>query len=85
MALVLHSLDEASEEQQRTMWPAVKAILEQKPGLFANQIIYWSCGAELDDGCWQLTEDIEQQFSITPVIRQVLARVAGNLGLRLSN
>jgi hypothetical protein len=84
MALVLYSLDEVRAEQQRTMWPAVKAILEKNPRLFADQILYWSCGEELDDGCWQLTEDFEHQFSITPVIRQVLARVAGDLGLRLS-
>lgn len=84
MSLVLHSLDNASEEQQRTTWPTVMAILEQNPRLFANEIVYWSCGEELDDGCWQLTEDIEEQFSITPFIRQVLLRVAGDLGLRLS-
>jgi hypothetical protein len=84
MSLVLHSLDEASKEQQRTTWPTVMAILEQNPTLFANEILYWSCGEERDDGCWQLTEDIEEQFSITPVVRQVLLRVIGELGLRLS-
>jgi len=83
MSLVLRSLDEASEEQQRATWPTVMAILEHNPTLFAHEIMYWSCGEERDDGCWQLTEDIDEQFSITPVMRQVLRRVAGELGLRV--
>jgi hypothetical protein len=84
MSLVLCSLDEANEEQQRTTWPTVMAILEHNPTLFAYEIMYWSCGEERDDGCLQLTEAIEEQFSITPFLRQVLRRVAGEIGLRLS-
>lgn len=84
MELVLYCLDEAAPEKQRDAWPAIETMLVRQPVLYGALIIYWSLGDENDDGIWKMDElGIDEGFPITPLMRSVLVRVAGELGLRL--
>lgn len=93
MELVLYSLDEADPAKQRVAWPVIETMLEREPGLYAREIIYWSLGDEtywslgdeIDDGILKLNDLGEDEgFSITPLMRLVLVRVSGDIGLRLA-
>lgn len=85
MELVLYSLDEADPDKQRGLWPVIEALLEREPILYAHEIIYWSLGDEGDDGKWTMDDLAEDEgFSITPLMRPVLARVSGVIGLRIA-
>jgi hypothetical protein len=84
MELVLYSLDEADPAKQRGAWGVIEAMLEREPMLYARAIIYWSAGDETDDGTWKMDDLGEDDgFSITPLMRTVLVRVSGEIGLRL--
>lgn len=83
MELVLYSLDEANPAKQREAWRTIETMLEQAPGLYACEILYWSLGDETA-GAWKMDDLAENEgFSITPLMRAVLTRVAGDIGLRL--
>jgi hypothetical protein len=85
MELVLYSLDKADPAKQREAWLVVEPMLEQEPGLYAREIIYWALGDETDDGIGKLDDLGEDEgFSITPLMRPVLVRVSGDIGLRLA-
>jgi hypothetical protein len=85
MELVLYSLDEADPAKQRDSWPVVQTMLEREPLLYAREIIYWSLGDESDEGTWKMDDLGEDEgFPITPLMRPVLVRVAGEIGLRLA-
>lgn len=85
MELVLYSFDEAEPAKQREVWRAIEAMLERDPILYAREIIYWSLGEETDDGTWKMDDLGEEEgFSITPLMRPVLVRVAHDVGLRLA-
>jgi hypothetical protein len=51
--------------------------------VFAQLIVYWSC-TEDETGAWHLTQDPDEQFSITPLMREVLDRVAAAIGITTS-
>ena len=85
MELVLYSLDEADPAKQREAWRVIGTMLERESGLYAREIIYWSLGDETDDGTWRMDDLGEDEgFSITPLMRPVLIRVASHIGLRLA-
>lgn len=85
MEQVLYSFDEADPAKQLEAWRAIEAMLERDPILYAREIIYWSLGDETDDGTWRMDDLGEDEgFSITPLMRPVLVRVAGDIGLRLA-
>ncbi len=85
MELVLYSLDEAPPANQREAWPLIEPMLERNPLLFARELIYWSLGDEGDDGTWQMDDlGADESFTITPLMRPVLVRVAAEIGLQLA-
>ena len=85
MQLVLYSVDLADPAIRQSAWPMISAQLERSPALHAQEIIYWSLGDETDDGVWVMEELSEHGgFAVTYLMRDVLIRVAADIGLRLA-